>query len=119
VLMRHEEPRAGRGAARGGGRAARAAAAADGLDDAATELFAELRAWRAATAKEAGVPAYVVFHDATLREVAQRRPASLAELGAVSGVGASKLEKFGAGVLEVVGRVAGGGADAASGTLPL
>ena len=117
VLMRHEEPRAGRGAARGGGRAARAAAAAEGLDDAASELFTELRAWRAATAKEAGVPAYVVFHDATLREVAQRRPASLAELGTVSGVGASKLAKFGAGVLEVVGRVAGVEVSADDGTL--
>ena len=119
VLMRHEEPRTSRRSASGGGRAARAAAVAEGLDAAATELFEELRAWRGATSKELGVPAYVVFHDATLREIAQRRPTSLPELATVGGVGASKLEKFGTGVLDVVGRVTGVDLDMDAGTLEL
>ncbi|WP_081861646.1 DNA helicase RecQ [Cellulomonas sp. HZM] len=61
--------------------------------------FERLRAWRAAAAREQGVPAYVVFHDATLREIASRMPGSLDELGTVSGVGATKLERYGPGVL--------------------
>ncbi|WP_188828316.1 DNA helicase RecQ [Nocardia camponoti] len=62
-------------------------------------LFERLRAWRAATAKEQGVPAYVVFHDATLREIAARKPTDLSTLGTVSGVGENKLAKYGEGVL--------------------
>ena len=46
-------------------------------------------------AKEQGLPAYVVFHDATLREVAERRPVSLEDLGTITGVGESKLAKYG------------------------
>ena len=55
-----------------------------------------------ATAKEQGVPAYVIFHDATLREVATQAPASLAELATISGVGENKLAKYGHGVLAAV-----------------
>nr|WP_067675687.1 DNA helicase RecQ [Nocardia miyunensis] len=76
-------------------------AAAD-LAPADAGLFERLRAWRGATAKEQGVPAYVVFHDATLREIAARRPASLAQLGEISGIGENKLAKYGEGVLETV-----------------
>ncbi|WP_280235154.1 DNA helicase RecQ [Nocardia cyriacigeorgica] len=65
-------------------------------------LFEKLREWRAATAKEQGVPAYVVFHDATLREIAARKPADLSGLGAVGGVGENKLAKYGEQVLEVL-----------------
>ncbi|WP_324196857.1 DNA helicase RecQ [Nocardia cyriacigeorgica] len=65
-------------------------------------LFEKLREWRAATAKEQGVPAYVVFHDATLRDIAARKPADLSGLGAVGGVGENKLAKYGEQVLEVV-----------------
>lgn len=72
------------------------------LGPAALDMFAQLRSWRAAVAKEQGVPAYVVFHDATLREIAGRAPTSLAELGAISGIGENKLAKYGEGVLEVV-----------------
>ncbi|GAA5168402.1 DNA helicase RecQ [Pseudonocardia eucalypti] len=68
----------------------------------AAPVFERLRAWRGATAKEQGVPAYVIFHDATLREIATRLPASLAELGTISGVGENKLAKYGEGVLEVL-----------------
>ncbi|MDN5857603.1 MAG: DNA helicase RecQ [Pseudonocardia sp.] len=65
----------------------------------AAPVFERLRAWRGATAREQGVPAYVIFHDATLREIATRRPADLAALGAISGIGESKLAKYGDGVL--------------------
>ena len=99
VRLRHDPAvaRAGRRAA-----APRRAAATGDLtgDDAA--LFEQLRAWRAGVAKEAGLPAYVVFHDATLREIAVRRPASLGELSGISGIGEAKLERYGAGVLGVL-----------------
>ncbi|WP_134739049.1 DNA helicase RecQ [Nocardioides sp. 503] len=72
------------------------------LDAPGEELFERLRAWRASTAKEAGLPAYVVFHDATLRSVAAATPASLDELATISGIGAGKLDKWGAQLLEVV-----------------
>ena len=67
-------------------------------------VFEELRAWRGATAKEQGVPAYVVFHDATLRAIAAAAPSSLPELMGISGVGESKLAKYGDGILEVLGQ---------------
>jgi len=57
--------------------------------------FEALRAWRAETARVQNVPAYVIFHDRTLREIALRQPASLAELATVPGVGAAKLERYG------------------------
>ncbi|WP_280416922.1 DNA helicase RecQ [Nocardia carnea] len=72
------------------------------LTDGDAALFESLRQWRADTAKEQGVPAYVVFHDATLREIAARKPGDLAALGEVSGVGESKLARYGEQVLEVV-----------------
>jgi ATP-dependent DNA helicase RecQ len=65
-------------------------------------LFLALRAWRRETANEKGVPAYVILHDATLREIAARRPATLAELGEISGLGTKKLEAYGEDVLAVV-----------------
>jgi ATP-dependent DNA helicase RecQ len=70
-------------------------------------LFESLRAWRAAEAKEQGVPAYVIFHDATLREIATGRPGSLAELGTVSGVGEAKLERYGQRLLDALTSAAG------------
>ncbi|MEV1240515.1 DNA helicase RecQ [Nonomuraea sp. NPDC050022] len=68
----------------------------------AAPIFERLRAWRAATAKEQGVPAYVIFHDATLREIATLSPSTLAELGTVNGVGENKLAKYGEQVLETL-----------------
>ncbi|NUR85029.1 MAG: DNA helicase RecQ [Nonomuraea sp.] len=65
-------------------------------------VFERLRAWRAASAKEQGVPAYVIFHDATLREIAGQLPGSLEELGRISGIGENKLTKYGTQVLEVL-----------------
>ncbi|MER7461289.1 DNA helicase RecQ [Streptomyces sp. NPDC097981] len=69
------------------------------LPAAAVPVFEALRAWRAATAREQGVPAYVVFHDATLREIATRLPATAPELGTISGVGEAKLAKYAEGIL--------------------
>jgi ATP-dependent DNA helicase RecQ len=66
-------------------------------------LFERLRAWRASVAKELGMPAYVIFHDATLRSIAALRPTSLEQLGTVSGVGQNKLAKFGQQVLDALG----------------
>ena len=60
------------------------------------------RAWRASTAKALSAPAYIVFGDATLRGIALTEPATLDELGQVSGVGAAKLERFGEAVLAIV-----------------
>ncbi|MGW3370406.1 DNA helicase RecQ [Streptomyces hydrogenans] len=79
------------------------------LPAAAVPVFEALRAWRAATAREQGVPAYVVFHDATLREIATSLPRSVAELGTVGGVGEAKLAKYGEGVLEALAEFAGAG----------
>ncbi|MEU9236281.1 DNA helicase RecQ [Streptomyces subrutilus] len=72
------------------------------LPTAAVPVFEALRAWRAATAREQGVPAYVVFHDATLREIATRLPGTVEELGTIGGVGEAKLAKYGEGVLDTL-----------------
>jgi len=72
------------------------------LDPANARLWESLRAWRAGVAKEHGVPAYVVFHDATLAELARVRPKDEAGLGQISGVGARKLERYGAALLELL-----------------
>ncbi|WP_438939164.1 DNA helicase RecQ [Cellulomonas citrea] len=94
VRLRREAPRAAKAV-----RSARTASAAADLPAADVDVFERLRAWRAATAREQGVPAYVVFHDATLREVATRRPSTRAELAGISGVGATKLDRYGEGLL--------------------
>ena len=72
------------------------------LTPAAASLFERLRAGAATTAKEQGVPAYVIFHDATLRQIASDAPGSLAELSGVSGVGENKLAKYGEQILAVL-----------------
>jgi len=65
-------------------------------------LFQALRAWRAETAREQSVPAYIVFGDATLRALAERRPSSLAELDGIPGIGAKKRDAYGEAVLAVL-----------------
>ena len=85
-------------------------AAAD-LTESQQELFKQLRAWRAATAREHSVPAYVVFHDATLAELARACPQSMDALGRISGVGEKKRERYGEALLELLhGQPDGGGA---------
>jgi ATP-dependent DNA helicase RecQ len=68
----------------------------------ARERFAALKAWRAEVAKEHNLPAYVIFHDATLISIATLAPQSLAELSGVSGMGAKKLEAYGQEVLRLM-----------------
>ncbi len=72
------------------------------LDRAAQARFAALKAWRAGVAKEHNLPAYVIFHDATLSALAAAAPQSLADLQGISGIGARKLEAYGSAVLAVV-----------------
>jgi ATP-dependent DNA helicase RecQ len=74
------------------------------LDADGADLFEELRALRRRLADERGVPAYVVFSDATLRDMATRRPRTDGEFLAVSGVGAAKLERYGADFLDTIRR---------------
>ena len=73
------------------------------LDTAADALWQKLRAWRLDEARRQELPPYVIFHDATLIEIARLRPTSLAALSGISGVGRSKLDRYGDAVLGVVG----------------
>ncbi|MDT0574044.1 DNA helicase RecQ [Streptomyces sp. DSM 3412] len=91
----------------GSGRGERKAKAAVELPDDLLPVFEALRAWRAEQAREQGVPAYVIFHDATLREIAAMAPASVAELGTISGIGEKKLATYGEGVLGVLASTGG------------
>ena len=75
--------------------------AAASLDQDAQVRFINLKAWRAEVAREHGLPAYVIFHDATLAAIAQLQPHTLADLQGISGMGAKKLEAYGAEVLRV------------------
>ncbi|RHW44097.1 DNA helicase RecQ [Dermacoccus abyssi] len=104
LAMRTEPERRKTRSSSGGGKSAKATADLTGAE---AELFEQLRAWRAATAKEQGVPAYVVFHDATLRAIATAAPTTIDELGRLSGVGAAKLDRYGPGVLETVASAGG------------
>ncbi|MER3461699.1 MAG: DNA helicase RecQ [Armatimonadota bacterium] len=74
---------------------------------AANPLFAALRGLRSELAREQNVPAYVIFHDSTLGEMAEVKPRSLQSLGRISGVGATKLERYGEAFLEVIQKHAG------------
>ncbi|HOY35077.1 MAG TPA: DNA helicase RecQ [Piscinibacter sp.] len=95
--------RTGRVTKAGGGREKPAPIA---LDDEGQRRYAALKAWRAEVAREHNLPAYVVFHDATLAEMARDQPGSLDELGGISGVGAKKLEAYGREILRVLGEAA-------------
>ncbi|MGO2863376.1 MAG: RQC domain-containing protein, partial [Brevibacterium sp.] len=77
------------------------------LDPAEASLFEALRTWRGEQAKEQGVPAYVVFPDATLYGIVEAKPSTIDELGQISGVGLKKLDRYGPAVLEVIGAEAG------------
>ena len=91
----------GRGSS-GGASRTRRSAASDSVDSADRGLFDALREWRARVAKEQGMPAYIVFGDATLRALAEHRPGSPGELDGITGIGAKKREAYGAAVLEVI-----------------
>ncbi|MFC8431433.1 DNA helicase RecQ [Streptomyces sp. NPDC057253] len=87
----------------------KAKAAVAELPEALVPAFEALRAWRAEQAREQGVPAYVIFHDATLREIVTAWPTSVRQLGGVSGVGEKKLVTYGEGVIGVLAGLAGDG----------
>ena len=102
-----KEPKKPAGSSRSGssssGRGERKAkAAAVELPESLQPAFEALRAWRAEQARDQGVPAYVIFHDATLREIATIWPTSVAQLGEISGVGEKKLATYGEGVIGVL-----------------
>ncbi|EHR73710.1 ATP-dependent DNA helicase RecQ [Burkholderiales bacterium JOSHI_001] len=93
-----------RGSGSGGSeRSRRASAAAAMLDDMGQARFAALKAWRAEVAAAHNLPAYVVFHDATLAQMAGECPQTLDDLAGISGVGAKKLEAYGQEILRVLG----------------
>ncbi|HYI44486.1 MAG TPA: HRDC domain-containing protein, partial [Actinomycetota bacterium] len=73
-------------------------------DERDSALFEELKAWRSQRAKTDEVPAYVVFHDSTLHDIAASGPASVEDLADVKGVGPSKLERYGDEIISLVER---------------
>ena len=89
-------------AARPSRQRARGDAASLPADSPQAQLFERLRSWRADSAREQGVPPYVVFHDSTLHAIAELRPADLDALAGISGIGRNKLERYGEAVLAVV-----------------
>ena len=102
-----EAPPRSRKSSRGAGGAGRGAGSAGKpppvpLDDDGLLRFAALKAWRAEVAREHNLPAYVVFHDATLAEMAREAPDSIDALAGISGVGAKKLEAYGQEILRVL-----------------
>ncbi|MGW6787452.1 DNA helicase RecQ [Streptomyces sp. NPDC054987] len=107
VPMRKEKAPAAPSRKESGSRSGKGSRVPVDLPAAAEPFFLALRAWRAETAKEQGVPAYVVFHDATLREIATRLPATVEELGTIGGVGEAKLAKYADGVLGTLARCGG------------
>ncbi|MGW3912814.1 DNA helicase RecQ [Streptomyces sp. NPDC005070] len=118
VPLRKEAPKpaASRSSAPKGERKAKAAAAE--LPAELVPAFEALRAWRGEQAREQGVPAYVIFHDATLREIATVWPTSVKDLGGISGVGEKKLATYGEGVIGVLVSLAGGAPASGAGGAP-
>lgn len=76
--------------------------AAPELSGQAAERFERLRQWRSETAREQGIPAYMVFSNATLAAIAETRPSGFAQLSAISGVGQAKLDRYGQELLDVL-----------------
>ena len=99
---------AGRAAGSSAARTGAAKAAEPDLEGEDLVLFEELRRWRSEVAKRQGGPAFIIFGDAPLKDIAKARPVDLRALSRVKGVGPSKLESYGDDVLEIVARFAGG-----------
>lgn len=105
VMMREEviaRASASGSGSRGASRASKRSAAAAELSEEQTEVFERLREWRAAEAKEQGVPGYIVFGDATLAALATHQPQDDEGLLAITGIGQVKLERYGEAVLKVL-----------------
>jgi ATP-dependent DNA helicase RecQ len=103
TVMLAEEPVTLLKTAGGGSRRAASAAAAP-VTAQSESLFDALRTWRMEVAKAQAVPPYVIFHDTVLRDIAAVQPATREELAEIKGVGASKLDRYAAVVLQIVGR---------------
>ena len=102
--------RSGSGSGSGGGSARpKVPQAAATLDAAGQARFAALKAWRSDVAREHNLPAYIVFNDATLAQMAAEAPASLDALAGISGVGAKKLDAYGRQILRVLDNLAPAG----------
>jgi ATP-dependent DNA helicase RecQ len=107
IMLRREPERvrpsrSSRGARAGAGGGSAGSAAAADLTPEAAKVFERLREWRAGTAREQNVPAYVIFHDATLRQIATEKPSTLSRLSSINGVGEAKLAKYGQQILDVL-----------------
>jgi ATP-dependent DNA helicase RecQ len=102
VLLRKPSPKKSKKSRSAGERQRRERATPLALEGAGLRRFQALKAWRAGVARAHNLPAYVVFHDATLAEMARSVPESLAALGQISGVGKKKLEAYGSEILEVI-----------------
>ena len=102
VDLRRDRKAAVKQALRGAYTSGGGTAAASGLDSGEAAVFEALRAERSRVAAAQRVPPYVIFHDATLIEIARKRPATLDALARIQGVGASKLERYGDGFLAVL-----------------
>ena len=106
VLLKHREPQTGSKRRNGSSACSGTRLVMQSLSSADAALFARLRDWRAATAREHGVPAYVVFPDATLQAIALARPDSLEALRGISGVGDKKRDTYGAALLALIAEAA-------------
>jgi ATP-dependent DNA helicase RecQ len=102
VLLRESITQPGGRSRSRGGKLAPAAAVAAGLTQDGQQRFTALKAWRAGVARAHNLPAYIIFPDATLAAIAALDPKSLVDLESVSGIGAKKLESYGAQVLDVL-----------------
>jgi ATP-dependent DNA helicase RecQ len=98
TLRRYVKPAKVRQTARSGARTD----PTDGMSSDQRARWERLRAWRSETARSDGVPAYVIFHDATLAELARLGPATLDELRGIAGIGVRKLERFGEALIEAI-----------------
>jgi ATP-dependent DNA helicase RecQ len=102
VMLRESVSLPGGGGRKRSGSKSAPAAVAAGLTSEGQARFDALRAWRGEVAREHNLPAYVIFHDATLAAIAAMSPQSLEDLQGISGIGATKLAKYGEEVLRVV-----------------
>ncbi len=103
VLLRQQAPGKTERAKRGSKTSAKGMAEA-ALNTGALERLARLKAWRGEVAREHNLPAFVIFHDATLRAIAEQAPQTLQDLEGISGMGVKKLQAYGAEVLRVCGK---------------
>ncbi|CAG9171328.1 DNA helicase RecQ [Cupriavidus pinatubonensis] len=103
IILRRQASKPGKS----GERAARGARTDHTADMDADTLanWEALRRWRTEAAREHGVPAYVIFHDATLAELARTAPGSLSAMEGIPGIGASKLERYGQAIVDTLSRV--------------